>query len=421
MRITIVLLLAGQLFLLGGCRTLPTRVVSDPAPAELRLRAGGSIKAEVDYLAQPLVMTGQIHGIAVGVLTDDGSVNAFGYGRTGVPGDVQLPDGDTIFQIGSVSKLFLTALLSVLVDEGVLRYEDTVRSILSEEVQLDEEAGKVTIYELATNTGGFPRQPFTQSQMWDFFGFLFTGRNLYGYFDKPYLYDYLREKHPKPKQPREYVYSNIGLGLLGHLIEVKTGRPFQDLLEEKICRPLKLRNTTFVLTEEQKGRLAIGHAGDQPYFMRRGRPMAPWEMGEIMRPSGGLYSTVNDLLTFAKSNFGMLNNSLDPLLARTQVIQLKRPEQDVAFGWLVNYLGEDRLKVTYKQGLMSGYTSYIGMSAENRVAVVVLYNTFSWDEKVGHNLVLRLSRGLSPHQTGTPFKLPSITQPSPSRTEQNKN
>ena len=140
-----------------------------------------------------------------------------------------------------------------------------------------------------------------------------------------------------------------------------------------------------------------------------------------MRPSGGLYSTVNDLLTFAKSNFGMLNNSLDPLLARTQVIQLKRPEQDVAFGWLVNYLGEDRLKVTYKQGLMSGYTSYIGMSAENRVAVVVLYNTFSWDEKVGHNLVLRLARGLSPHQTGTPFKLPSVTQPSPSRTEQNKN
>lgn len=404
-------LLAGLPLLVTGCHTFSARVVSDPAPAVARLQAGGSIGEEVDRLAQPLIKSGEIYGIAVGVLTSDGRARAFGYGRTGMPGDAQTPGGDTIFQIGSLSKLFLTALLAVLVEEGVLYYEDTVRSILPPEVRLDKEVGEVTLYELATNTGGFPRQPFCPSQLWDFTAFLFTGSNLYAYFDKPYLYHYLRTKHLKPKEEREYVYSNIGFGILAHLIEVKTGRPYHELLEEKICGPLQLRDTTFVLNEEQKKRLAMGHAGGQPRFMRRGHPMEPWDMGEILRPPGCLYSTVNDLMIFARANLGMLGHPLEPLLASTQRVQLSLPTEEVGFGWLINYLGDGRLKVIHKQGVMSGYTGYIGLDPEDRLAVVVLYNTFSWDEKVGHNLVLRLSGGLAPPPGNLPAKAPQVAQP----------
>jgi CubicO group peptidase (beta-lactamase class C family) len=397
--------------LVTGCRTFSKRIVSDPAPSVARLQAGGSIGAEVDRLAQPLIDRGEIYGLAVGVVTPDGRTRAFGYGRTGMPDDAQLPGGETIFQIGSVSKLFLTALLAVLVEEGTLRYEDTVRSILPADVRLNEEVGKVTVYELVTNTGGFPRQPCCLGQLRDFAAFLFTGRNLYAYIDKPYLYRYLRKKHLKPKGARKYVYSNVGFGLLAHLIEVKTGRPFPRLLEEKICHPLHLRDTTFVLTQEQKQRLAIGHAGGQPRFMHRGHPIEPWDMGEIMRPVGCLYSTVNDLMIFAKAHLGMLQHPLEPALASTQRVQLSRPTEDVAFGWLVNYLGNDRLRVTYKQGVAAGYSGYLGMDAKARIAVVVLYNTFSWDEKVGHDLVLRLSRGLAPGQHRLPPKWPPTAQP----------
>jgi len=170
----------------------------------------------------------------------------------------------------------------------------------------------------------------------------------------------------------------------------------QELLQEKICRPLDLRDTTFVLNEEQKKRLAVGHAGAQPRFMRRGHPMEPWDMGEIMRPAGCLYSTVNDLMIFAQASLGMPGHPLEPVLASTQRVQLHRAAEDVAFGWLINYLGDNRLKVTYKQGVVSGYSGYIGLEAESRIGVVLLYDTFLWDEKLGHNLVLRLSRGLAP-------------------------
>jgi CubicO group peptidase (beta-lactamase class C family) len=393
---TLALLLVGLLFPATGCRTFSTRAVSDPAAAVARLQAGGSIGGEVDRLAQPLVDRGEIYGLAVGVVTPDGRTRDFGYGSAGTPRGAPPPDGDTIFEIGSVSKLFITALLAVLVDEGVLHYEDTVRGILPPEVPVNEEFGKVTLYELAINTGGLPRQPASLSQLRDFVAFLFTGRNLYAYIDKPFLDNYLRRKNVKPKEAREYVYSNVGYGLLAHLIEMKTGRPFQELLEEKICRPLHLRDTAFVLNEEQQKRLAVGHAGRQPFFMRRGDPMEPWDMGEIMRPAGCLYSTVNDLLIFAQASLGMPGHAIEPVLASTQRVQLHRPAEDVALGWLINYLGDDRLKITYKQGVVAGYSAYIGLNAESRIGVVVLYNTFSWDEEVGHNLILRLSRGLAP-------------------------
>ncbi len=392
----VVLLVMALPLLATGCRTFSTRVLLDPTPAVERLQAGGGIGPEVDCLARPLVESGEIKGIAVGVLASDGRTSCFGYGCTRTVDDPQLPEGDTLFQVGSVSKLFLTALLAVLVEEGALHYEDTVRSILPPEVPLNEEIGKVTLYELATNTGGLPRQPSSLSQLWNFTSFLFTGRNLYAYFDKPYLYHYLRNKNIKPREARDYVYSNIGFGLLAHLIVVKTGRPYHELLEEKICRPLNLRDTTFEPTEDQKKRLAIGHVGGQPRFMRRGHPMAPWDMGEILGPPGCLYSTANDLLIFAKANLGMLGHPLEPVLASTQRVQLSRPTEDVALGWLINYFGEDRSKIIYKQGVMSGYASYIGMDPRTRTAVVVLYNTFTWDEKIGHNLVLRLSHGLAP-------------------------
>lgn len=380
----------------AGCATSPKRIVTDPVAATTRLRGGGSIETEVSHLAEPLIASGEIRGIAVGVLTPDGHTQFFGYGRTGIPGSPQPPNSETIFQVGSVSKLFVTAVLASLVEEGTLRYEDTVRSLLPPGVRLSDDVGRLTVYELVTNTGGFPREPFCLSQLRDFTSFVFTGRNLYRYFDKPFLYAYLRKKSLRPKAARSYVYSNIGFGLLAHLMEVRTGRSYQDLLQERICRPLGLADTTLVLDEEQKGRLAMGHVGVQPCFMRRGRPMEPWDMGEILGPPGCLYSTVKDLLLFARSNLGMAHHPLEPVLAGTQSVRWITPLEDVGFGWIHNYLGDTRLHVTFKQGVMSGYTAYVGLNTDAQMAVAVLYNTFSWDELVGHNLLLRLSRGLAP-------------------------
>ncbi len=379
---------------LASCAPLSSRITADPGPAISRLQSGGSIQEEVDRLAQPLIDSGEVYGIAVGVLTPDGSYRSYGYGGTGHRGRLQAPTGDTIFQIGSLSKVLVASLLAILVKEGALHYEETVRSIVPSDIPLSESAAEVTLYDLVTNTSGLPREPQGFLPVSHLIDYLFTGSNLYSYINRPYLYEYLRTCHLPPKTQRTHLYSNLGMALLAHLIELKTNRAFPDLLQEKICRPLKMRDTVFLLTAEQRKRLAVGHVGDQPRFMRRGAPLPPWEMGEIMQATGGLYSTVDDLMIFAKSNLGMLGHPLDPVIAETHRVQFKTPADDVAFGWLIDDWVDERERIIYMHGMVAGYVAYAGMNTAKGLAVVVLCNSFNWDDKIAHNLILQLSKAL---------------------------
>ena len=374
-----------------GCRTTATRQVSDPAPAIARLRAGGSLRAEADTLVQPLLASGEVFGLAVGVVLPDGTTQTFGYGQTGRPGDTNPPTGDDLFQVGSVSKIFTEALFVQLVREGRLHYDDTVRSLLPTNIPVSVDAGRLTLYELATHTAGLPREPFTLSQLGTFFTYLVTGRNLYAQLTVTYLLDYLRDCHPQPKVPREFVYSNFGAGLLAYLMEQKTGRPTADLIVEKICRPLGMTNSVFTLDPEQTKRLTVGHVGNQACWKPANHPLAPWDMGDLMLPISGMATCVNDLLLFARANLGLLPTPLLPALAATQPIQIQTARGGEALGWIVFRFDDRRRTITFKDGMLAGYCAFLGLDLDQRVAVVVLSNKFSWDEKVGMNLLLRIS------------------------------
>jgi len=400
-RFALAVLLLATVVLGTACRTAAIRHVSDPRLAIARLQAGGSLQAEVDDLVKPLVASGEIYGMVVGVVTPDGATHTFRYGRTGHPGDLQPPGADALFEIGSVSKVFVAALLARLVEEGQLHYDDTVRSILPTNVVVSADVGQVTLYELMTHTAGLRREPFTLTQLSSFIRYLVTGHNLYAYLDKRYLYGYLRHCHLKPKEQRRFFYSNLGIGLLGHLIEVKTGQRVTDLIVEKICGPLNMRDSVFALDAARQERLTVGHTGNQACWKPANSPLAPWDMGEIMQPSAGMYSTANDLLILARANLGMLHHPLEPRLASTQQARVETPRGAEALGWIINRFDGGRVTLTFKDGMVSGYSSYIGLNREARVAVVLLSNKFNWDDRVGHNLLLRLSEAYASSQVNT--------------------
>jgi len=389
------LLLGFALALLIACRTSATRQVWDARPAIARLQAGNRLQNEVDDLAKPLLASGEAYGMVIGVVLPDGSTQTFGYGRTGRAGDPNPPDGDSLFQIGSVSKVFLATLVVQLAEEGQLRYDETVRDILPTNVVLSADASPLTIRQLVTHTSGLPREPKWPNQLASLASYLVMGHNIYGHLNTPLLYSYLRTCHLRVPEPRPFHYSNMGYGLLANLIAVKTGRPADDLIVEKICRPLNMTSSVFVLDENQKRHLAVGHVGNQACLRFRSAPMAPWEMGDLMRPVSGMYSTVNDLLTFAKANLGMIHHPLELVLASTHRVQVESPRGGEALGWIVSRFDDGQRIITFKDGMVSGYRAYIGMDLNTRVAVVVLNNQFSWDDKIAHNLLLRVAGAYS--------------------------
>lgn len=374
-----------------SCRTNTEVVVLDPAPGAARLRAGEPLGEEVARLVQPLIESGEDRGVIVGVLQPDGTVRSFTFGTSGAPADPASLAGDTLFQVGSLTKVLVTALLAVLFEEGTLKPGDTVREILPAGVELSPDAGALTLLELATHTSGLPREPTDGATLLYAIDYMFTGHNLYRYLTRDRAYAALRNCTLPPRSERRAEYSNLATGLLAHLIEVRTGRSLPDLLAEKITGPLGMRDTTFFPDDGQKRRLAQGHAGGHPCFLPRDTPMPPWDMGDFMRGCGGLYSTLDDLMTFAQANLAPEPHALTPLLRDLHRPRSHAAREDYSLGWIVHTFDEGRIHITYKYGIVSGYSAYIGMNVEKRLAVVVLCNSFHWDDKVGHNLLLRLT------------------------------
>jgi len=373
-----------------ACGPFSSRIIYKQSTEALQ-REQSTIKAEVDELAKPLIKSKEATCLEIGVLLPDGSTQSYGYGRVSDTGPLVLPNKNTIFQIGSVSKLFTASMVYFLVQEGEIKFSDTVRDILPKDTKLSADISKITVYELATHTSGLPREPATFKQFKFFLKYEFTGKNLYGYMDKTWLYEYLKTCKIKNKS-HKFLYSNIGYGLLAYLIEVKTGRPFPDLVHETLFSPLNMRDTVFSLSQEQQSRQTMGHVGDQPYFMKRNTPINSWDMGEIMAPSGGIYSTAADLLIYVKYTLGIESSPLNSILVKTtEPIVHQQDGETSALGWTISEFGDDHTKITYKHGMTSGYSAYIGMDMSKKIAVVVLCGSFNWNDKIGHNLLLRLS------------------------------
>jgi len=373
---------------LASCGTMSRMELDSDNADALRYAQTGDLETEVESLAKPLVDNKLTPGIVVGVMTSDGKFHFYGYGVTDKQTNT-VPNADTLFAIGSVSKGFLGATTALLVSDGVFSWNDTLETLLPAGTELSADAKKITLLQLATHTSGLPRQPMTLELAVSFFKFLFTGENFYHHVDSEYVLNYLAAfKAPHDKSP---LYSNIGYGLLGYIVELRTGQSLDTLLAQKLTLPYGMNRTGY---EEKKlagyAYRARAYAGDQPKFIRRNESVPDWEFTDLMRGSAGLHSTARDLLRFAALHLRNDDTKFSRVLADTMNVRFARPIEGTAIGWLVDDIGKER--ITYQFGLVAGYTSYLGVDRSRNTAVVVLQNSFNWTERVGHRLLLRLAR-----------------------------
>ena len=380
---------------LSACGTLSQQQIDPPERIQHAVANPGDLRAQVDALAQPLIDGKRTPGMVVGVLSADGRKQVFGYGVSDSRSGTR-PRGETLFAVGSLSKGLVGNLAAMLVQDGLLDWDDDLGQLLPAGTPLSEDARAITLLQLATHSAGLPRQPMTPRTLGYFIEYLFTGNNFYRHFDQAYLLDYLAD-FSKPRQVAPQ-YSNIGYALLSHVLERRSGQSIDELAAERILGPLQLSNTSYQ-PQQLAGyaERARGHAGDQPKFIRRGRPVPDWQFSDILHGSAALYSNADDLLDYAAAHLhGSGDAQRDAALRDSLRVRLERPREAPAIAWIVDTIHGQQL--TYQVGLVAGYASYLGLDSRHKTAVVVLQNSFNWSNSIGHRLLLRMANTLDRQQ-----------------------
>jgi CubicO group peptidase (beta-lactamase class C family) len=324
--------------------------------------------SDVRAILKERVESRRAAGVVVGLLEGtQRRVVAYGNG----PGDRPF-DGDTVFEIGSATKVFTAALLSDMVRRGEVRLDDPAGKYLPESVRVPSKNGKpITLLSLATQSSGLPRLPGNLKPK--------DPKNPYADYTVSELYDFL-SGYELPREPGEkYEYSNLGSGLLGHVLARRAGKSYEDLLRERILDPLGMKDTAITLTPAMRARLAPGHDA-------AGAAVSGWDF-PVLAGAGALRSTANDLLKFLAANLDPGDGALAADLRETRSVRAATgmPDLDIGLAWhVLHRFGAD---VVWHNGGTGGYHSWLGLIEKKQTAAVVLCNSFSEIDDIGLHLL----------------------------------
>ena len=192
----------------------------------------------------------QAAGIVVGVIEPNGR-RVVVYGNL-AKSDPRPVDGDTIFEIGSISKVFTSLLLADMVKRKEVTLDDPAAKYLPEHVRMPERSGRaITLLDLSTHSSGLPRVPGNLNPK--------DPNNPYADYSVDDLYEFL-SGYTLPRDPgSEVEYSNLGGGLLGHILAHRAGTDYETLVRVRITEPLGMPDTGIALSSSMKHRMATGH------------------------------------------------------------------------------------------------------------------------------------------------------------------
>lgn len=295
----------------------------------------------------------EAEGIAIAVLAEGET----SYGVAGhLRADGAAVDPDSLFEIGSITKVFTGILLADAVLRGDAALEDSIPEHLPADLlPTDSVLHEVTLLDLATHTSGLPRLPANLDEGAD-------PLDPYAHYSTEKLYSYLKGFQKSDFENRgKMSYSNLGVGLLGHLLERISGKPYETLVRETIFTPLGMKDS-FVLRKpedlpaDRAGRFASGHSG--------GKEVPHWHI-DALAGAGAIVSTVRDLSLFAAGHWA---ENAPPELRAAMDFAAKPQRNGVGLCWLI---GEGGLS---HDGGTGGFRSELRLSLPDKTATIRLMN-----------------------------------------------
>ena len=299
-------------------------------------------------------------GIVVGVIDAKGR-RVIAYGSL-AKDDKRPLNGDTIFEIGSMTKVFTSLVLMDMVQKGEVAVTDPVSKYLPATVKVPERNGKkITLQDLSTQSSGLPRMPSNFKPKDD--------TNPYADYSVQQLYQFLSGYKLTRDIGAQYEYSNLGVGLLGHVLTLRAHMSYEAMVKSRILDPLGMNSTRVTLTPAMKARLAVGHGP--------GMSVVPnWDIAALAG-AGALRSSANDILTFLAANLGYTKTPLAAAMAAELSIRRPAgaPDMQIAYAWHIQTRNGN--SIVWHNGGTGGYRTYMGFDPKSRAGVVVLTNIAS--------------------------------------------
>lgn len=323
----------------------------------------------IDLVARRYIQKSNTVGMAIGTLID-GKTNTYFYGETKIASN-NLPNGNTIFEIASISKTFTATLLAWYVNQGKLQLSDPIIKYLPDSVAANPALQHVTLMQLSNHTSGIPGLPNNFGKQVNY-----SDANPYKNYTREMMFTFLKNCTLRSEPGKSYAYSNLGVGLLGVILERVSKKTYEQIVTEIICKPLGLKSTMQHLPPPAQANFAT-------LYDENAAQTPAWDF-DALAACGSLKSTITDLLLYAKANMVKADNKLSKAFELTHQVTFER-DAPVGLGWHI--ITVDGVKYIFHNGGTSGSSSYMAFNREKNIAIVILSNATAGLDDIGTGIL----------------------------------
>ena len=292
-----------------------------PPFVELDDSKHNQLEAEIIHVVDSFMHAQNIPSINLAIIRDNRLLVQKGFGVQDRDSKKEV-DATSIYQIGSLSKMFTGIIANQLMDEGLLSKDKSILDYLPSSVRpkARKRLQAVTVRHVLNHHAGFMRSSKVSKRI--------DGDPMLVGLNEDDLIQDINLMKLKHKPGEKFMYSNMGFAILGYICERASGMSYEALLQKYVANPFQLNNMTTTLSEQQLPNLVRPYRKDD-----RNVKSEAWQMGKLT-PGGGIYTTIEDLLMIMTNQMNAYNDeqsSFHPLVL-TQYTGTVKDETAYGFG-----------------------------------------------------------------------------------------
>jgi CubicO group peptidase (beta-lactamase class C family) len=333
------------------------------------------LPADIEKEVQSRIETGYHLNTVIGVIDKNGT-RFYNYGQMSLTDSLK-PNENSIFEIGSVAKIFTTALIADLelnkeieINNSINQYMPVFEQVLKNNNRI------ITLEDLINHTSGLPRNPTNVKR---------DDSNRYSDYSKADLIEFL-SSYTVDSSTKEYVYSNLAYLVLENVIENKTKKSYESLINDKIWGTLGMNDSYFTVPDAKRDRLVT------PY--RTGEHVEELDMGQFPA-GGGIKTTAKEMIRFIAAQLGIHSTTLDSALKLTHEERFSNIDGEfgleyegkLGLAWDIMERKESGKTIHYHKGGTNGFVSFAGFNLEDQIGVVVLASGHRWWSDLGFKIL----------------------------------